>query len=254
VTTDRSAYRLEEGPYGPETRIVTTFRAPADRPVYLENCNGAINVGLQRLEGSEWVYAWSVEMNACLSEAIVMQPGESRTETIVVASGVDAVVSSRRTETKVGAGTYRVIWLGVYTSYDIRKPPPYGVPLSVEQRVSAPFPIAEAEERDRSMTSPRERPAEIRSVEPEHGSSASPAVAVAVTFATRSGVRLRGAPRVYVDGEDITEHVRAIATIDELRLEYRPAEPLPPGQHEGRTVYMDEEGRTRWYSWFFTVR
>lgn len=72
VRTDRSSYALANGPRGPEATIVTTLRAPADKSFYILNCNGQTGVSLQRKVGDEWVYAWTVMMNACLSPPIVV--------------------------------------------------------------------------------------------------------------------------------------------------------------------------------------
>src|SRR5688572_27843214 len=74
VRTDRTSYVLTNGPQGPEATIVTTLRAPADKSLYLLNCNGATGVSLQRKVGDEWVYAWTVMMNACMSPPIVVPP------------------------------------------------------------------------------------------------------------------------------------------------------------------------------------
>lgn len=54
VETDRQRYVMQEGPFGPETTIVSTFTAPAHQDVYLLNCNGAFSVGLQRPAGDGW--------------------------------------------------------------------------------------------------------------------------------------------------------------------------------------------------------
>lgn len=156
VRTDRTRYALQEGRFGPEVTIVTTFHAPADRPVYIRNCNGALSLGLQRLKGGTWVDAWAAETNGCASAPIVIQPAGTHVQTITAASGVDAVVSSRRTERKLGPGTYRAVWYGVLTSPDGR-PPAFGEELPLAQRVSAPFAIDALPPAAPSLTSPATR-------------------------------------------------------------------------------------------------
>lgn len=242
VTTDRARYALGEGPFGPETTIVTTFRAPAGRAVYLENCNDAVNVGLQRLSGTTWSHAWAVERNACLSPPIVVPAGGERTETIVVASGADAVVSSRRTETKIDAGTYRVVWIGVYKSFDMNARP-FGEELPLEQRVSAPFTIAAAPPPDPTRPSPANRPPEILFVEPAHGAAVSGRAAIRIRFAKPV------TPQLYVDGEWVEE--ASTATTD--TVQYVPATRWSVARHEVRVIYQDEQRRTRWYAWSFTA-
>jgi hypothetical protein len=141
VRTDRSSYQFHAGPSGPEATIVTTFTAPPDKPVYLENCNGTSPVGLQRLVGDQWVNAWAVEMSACYSEPIVIPAGKSHTRTVIVAGRDDAAVASRGMERAVEPGTYRAVWHGVLGSFDRDKQPRNSENLPLEQRVSAPFTI-----------------------------------------------------------------------------------------------------------------
>ena len=252
VRTDRTRYVLAEGPFGPETTIVTTFRAPADRRVYLVNCNGAFALGLQRLDGDRWVDAWGAEMNACLSAPIVIPAGRQHSGTMTVASGADAVVSGRRTERRIVSGTYRAVWYGVLTSFDFKRRP-FGDELPLEQRSSAPFVIEAAAPPDPSRTSPAVRPAEILSIEPAHTARVAAFAPLRIRFAaTRSAVRVPDTGQVYVDGEWL-EHVRSVRADGEVTLEYTPPHGWSAGRHDVRVVYQDGEQKTRWYAWFFIV-
>ena len=257
IETDRPRYALREGPFGPETTIVTTFTAPADRTVYLTNCNGAFPMGLQRRVGKDtWGHAWAAEMNACLSEPIVIPPGGRHSGTMTVQPGADAVVSSRRTETKIEGGVYRAVWYGALTSFDFRARP-FGEELPLEQRVSAPFVIDPALPADPTRTSPAVRPPEITSVEPAHGSHAVPDAPIRVRFALAAhGLQLNGAAYLYVD-RDPVEDVRTAGTDDvpqsELELEYTPPRHWNPGRHEVRVIYQDQQRKTRWFGWSFMV-
>jgi hypothetical protein len=241
VETDRPRYRMQEGPFGPETTIVSTFTAPADQDVYLVNCNGAFAAGLQRSIGGQWEHAWAVEMNGCMSAPIVIRAGESRQTTIVVDSGVDAAVSSRRTETKIGTGTYRVIWHGLLVSFAPNANPP-GRDLPVEQRVSAPIVIEAAPPFDPSRPSPATPPAEVRLVEPGHGAQVAPDARLRVQLA---GVF--GEPHLYVD-RDPVEYVRRGDA-----LEFAPRRGWTPGRHSVRVIYQNEQRKLLWYAWSFTV-
>jgi hypothetical protein len=133
ITTDRSQYELRPGRYGPETTIVTTFTAPADKTVYLMNCNGAFSIGLERRVENEWTNAWTSEINGCASQPIVIRAGQSYT-------GTATVVSREEISRPVPAGTYRAVWYGVFTSYDPHERA-MGTELPLEQRVSAPIVI-----------------------------------------------------------------------------------------------------------------
>jgi hypothetical protein len=139
VRTDRSSYVLTAEPHGPEATIVTNLRAPSDRPLYLANCNGAVSVTLQREVGQEWVYAWTVAMNACLSDPIEVPPGGEHTASIYLhenSGGVSYPPGARMIE----SGTYRVVWTGVLTSFDPDREG-FGPELPLDERVSAPITI-----------------------------------------------------------------------------------------------------------------
>jgi hypothetical protein len=139
VRTDRSSYVLTDAGRGPETTIVATLRAPEDRAVYIANCNGASGVGLQRKVGDEWVPAWVIAMNACLSEPIVLPPGAEHTASIFVHEHSGGVLHPRANR-MIESGTYRVVWTGVLTEYD-PDAEGFGPELPLEQRVSAPITI-----------------------------------------------------------------------------------------------------------------
>ncbi len=137
VRTDRTSYVLTNGPQGPEATIVTTLRAPADKSFYLLNCNGATGVSLQRKVGDEWVYAWTVMMNACMSPPIVVPPNGEHTARVYLHEHSGGVTYPERAR-MIESGTYRVIWTGVLTSVDANG---RGPELPLEQRVSAPITI-----------------------------------------------------------------------------------------------------------------
>lgn len=241
VETDRPRYVMQEGPFGPETTIVSTYTAPATHDVYLLNCNGAFAVGLQRPVGDGWEHVWLPAMNACMSAPIVIRAGESRQATIVADSGVDAAVSSRRTETKIGTGTYRVVWHGLLDSYDPKASPP-GPHVPIEQRVSAPIFIEAMPPLDPSRPSPAVPPSEVRAVEPAHAAQVAEDARVRVQLA---GVF--GDPHLYVDGEWVEYARRGDA------LEFAPRRRWTAGRHSVRVVYQNEQRKTLWYAWSFVV-
>lgn len=138
IRTDRSSYVLTSGPQGPESTIVATLRAPADRTLYILNCNGASGLTMQRKRGEEWVYSWVVSMAACMSPPIVVPPGGEHTARLYLHDRAGAVPEP--VGGKLVSGTYRVVWTGVLTSFDPNKEG-FGPELPMEERVSAPFTI-----------------------------------------------------------------------------------------------------------------
>jgi hypothetical protein len=138
IRTDRSSYVLTNASQGPEATIVATLRAPADRTLYILNCNGASGLTLQRKAGEEWVYSWVIGMNACASPPIVVPPGGEHTSRLYLHERAGAVADP--VGGRLVSGTYRVAWTGVLTSFDPNAGG-YGPELPLEQRVSAPITI-----------------------------------------------------------------------------------------------------------------
>ena len=141
VVTDRARYVLTSGPYGPQATIVATFRAPAERAVYLINCNGATTPGLQRREGERWVNAWVAETNGCFASPIVVAAGTTHTETMTVVSRAEAPDPAQRTGMRITSGTYRVVLHNVLASFNPAAPQAPAEELPIEERVSAPITI-----------------------------------------------------------------------------------------------------------------
>jgi len=131
---DSSRYELTPGPYGPQARIVATFRAPADTTVWLLHCNGAIAWGLQRFTRGAWRDAWVVMTNECLSPPFVLRGDSAFVDTLVFNASAGAVIDSAG----IGPGTYRVAFYNVLTSFDPELRP-FGPELPMQRRVSAPI-------------------------------------------------------------------------------------------------------------------
>ncbi len=139
IRTDRTSYVLTIGPDGPEATIVSTLRAPADQTLYIVNCNNAVGATLQRKVGETWEYAFTSGSAACLSAPIVIPPGGEHTSSVYIQERPDAMPGPRNGG-RIEPGTYRVIWSGVLTSFDMNKQG-FGPELPLEQRVSAPITI-----------------------------------------------------------------------------------------------------------------
>lgn len=127
IRTDRSAYIVGSGQFGPELKIISMLRAPADRAVHIANCSGAIAPGLQRRVNDTWVDAWIAATDACASAPIVIPPGGTHTAELLIRPGAGAVTYPRPNSDALESGTYRVVW--------------HGTDIPLEQRVSAPFTI-----------------------------------------------------------------------------------------------------------------
>lgn len=253
LTTDRPRYIMEEGPFAPETTITSTFTAPSDTTVYIVNCNGAFSPGLQLLQDGQWIDVWAAEINQCLSPPIVISAGGTRTTTMTVESGAEARVDSRKTDRRIGGGTYRAVWYGLYTSYD-EKTWPFGKELPLEKRVSAPFEIEKAAPHDPSRPSAPQPPREITHAEPASGGRVDALSPLRVRFdfsAWPDGPA--GIPQLYVDRRYVSERATSKGTEKKPELEFIPRGGWSSGPHEVRVIYMDRDGRYHWYAWSFTV-
>lgn len=222
VRTDSARYVFRYGFFGPEITIVTTMHAK-DKALYVTNCNGAMSNGLERRVGDAWVAAWGAVTNSCLSEPIVIPAGGQRTEPIVLRPGAGAVIYPREARQLIEPGTYRVVWHGVYTSYDPNARP-FGDEVPLEQRASAPFVVE----------GPPEQPASIVSIEPVEDSYVPLDSRVRVAFNRPVEARL------FVDGQEMGTYTGDIA--------YLPAGGWRPGWH-GVLVRVGNEA----YSWAFVA-
>ena len=255
VTTDRARYGMDEGPYGPQVVITSTLTAPPSQQLYLANCNGAFSTSLQKREAGGWVYVWSQAMNACMSAPIIIGAGQRLSTTTTALSGAHSAVSSAANNTVIDGGTYRIVWNGLYASFDMSDLRASSE-LPLEARVSAPFVIDPPSPPDLTKTSPRERPDIIRAIQPEHAATISGRAPISVTF-IRPTETILGDPQLYVDREWI-ENPQRIVTESlppaSLTLQYEPRKPWSPGMHRVRVIYQDALKETRWYAWSFIAQ
>ncbi len=235
IRTDRERYVFRYGFFGPEITIVSTFRAPKERPLYVVNCNGAMSYGLQRLVDGKWINAWGAVTNACLSEPIVIAAGSERTEPIILRPGVGAVIYPREDRKLIEAGTYRVVWHGVLTSFDFNARP-FGDELPLEQRASAPFLVEAAPP----------QPAAIVSIEPYEDTYVPAGMPIRVVL-ERPPLPVR----LYVDGTDVTGQTVRAGTDDvppsRLELTFAPRGGWTPGWRGVKVELGDRSS----YSWAF---
>ncbi len=138
LTTDHDRYRFVDGPYGDELTIPSTLTAPAGQPLYLVNCNGQISTGLQSESDGVWTDAWVGLINQCLSDPIVIQPGESHHYDVLIRRGSGGMTGGAGELPP--PGTYRVAWHGVLSSFNAQRYP-FGEPVPEELRTAKPIVI-----------------------------------------------------------------------------------------------------------------
>ena len=94
-------------PTGPDLEFVIV--AGPDRPLFLDNCGGAIGWGLERERAGKWEFVWGPPIPECHSAPIEIAPGQH--------------LSFRRrldipADEAIPAGRYRLAVNGLYRSHD----------------------------------------------------------------------------------------------------------------------------------------
>ena len=93
--------------------ISVAIEAPVEHPLFLENCNGAINWGLALPRTHGQTLAWLVMRDACLSAPIEIKPGASRSFVLQV-PGHDI--------SGPASGEYQLVLLGVFPAWSGSQP------------------------------------------------------------------------------------------------------------------------------------
>ena len=135
LATSRDAYTLRRTDIGYETEIPFRFRNTASRTVYVVNCNRIVPPLLEKRVDGAWVVAWGAVVPQCLSEPIVIAPGEVYRDTLEVFAGYPESNNHPRFEVDEPAGTYRLVWTQVLWSFDPNEYP-FGPEVPRELRTS----------------------------------------------------------------------------------------------------------------------
>lgn len=93
--------------------ISVTIEAPIAHPLFLENCNGAINWGLAVPGTQGKAMAWLVTRNDCLSSPIEIKSGASRSFALQVPGHEVSGPAS---------GEYQVVILGTFPTWSVSQP------------------------------------------------------------------------------------------------------------------------------------
>jgi hypothetical protein len=122
------ASHLDAGAPAADGTVHLRLTAPADRPLHLDNCNGAFSWGLEHRVGDAWRPAWIPPINGCASVRLVIGAGQSRTLVQRFAPGPGEALP---------AGTYRLAVYGLHYTPASRDAPDESV--APDRRASAPF-------------------------------------------------------------------------------------------------------------------
>lgn len=125
LQTDAQAYTLSSTPPGNRVTIGLQLTNTGRMPVLIGNCRGDFPAHLEKLEGSNWVVAWSGVWLMCASAPIIVMPGMQH----------DALlhVDYSKWHTADIAGQYRVVAETLSDGHSV---------LPLELRSSNPFTIS----------------------------------------------------------------------------------------------------------------
>lgn len=138
IRTDATEYALEPESGGLGTEIAYTFTNVTGADVYVVNCNGAFALHLERQVGDEWEVAWVPAIPQCLSQPIVIEPGERSEHTLHVWAALPGEEIYPQWDTPDLDGVYRIVWTDALTSFD-GSDYPFGEDIPLEARVSNGF-------------------------------------------------------------------------------------------------------------------
>jgi hypothetical protein len=141
LRTDAFAYTLHASAGGVEGKIAFTFTNPARHAVHIVHCNRVMSLHLEKRVGNAWVTAWTPVVPMCLSEPIVLQPGQVYHDTVHVFGGYPASNFYPKFTVADVPGEYRLVWDAVLKSFNPRGAS-FGEPLPLAQRTSNAFTLA----------------------------------------------------------------------------------------------------------------
>ena len=142
LVTDGTSFRLGKenwrGHVWYGTEIPYSFTNRTGSKVYLVNCEGRFDLGLEVQESGEWVLAWSSVSGLCLDAPIVIEPGEVWETTLeVIGCTSGGSCAPRLDTTRITSAPVRIVWGTGLSSYDSAYP--FGELIPLEERVSNSF-------------------------------------------------------------------------------------------------------------------
>lgn len=137
IRADSAAFLVSVQEGWASAKVEYRFTNSTGGTVFLVNCLGAYGVRLERWESDAWRTVWTPALAACLSDPIVIEGGEVWADTLSVVGALPGTSGFPSFEASDPAGTYRLVWEAALSSYQATAP--FGDPLPLEQRTSAPF-------------------------------------------------------------------------------------------------------------------
>lgn len=142
LQTDRLTYEIRRENDELRAEIPFTYTNRTGNTVFVVNCQGYAPPVLEKLVDGEWQLAWAAVTMSCLSPPIVIEPGETYKETLVVYAAEPGTRKAPTFEVAEIEGIYRLVWHGLVHDYDQNRAD-FGEPLPLEERTSNSFVLRE---------------------------------------------------------------------------------------------------------------
>lgn len=155
---DRDVYTVRADGQVEKVSIPFTYCNWRRDSVYHPTCRPnegepTVAIAIEKLVSGEWKTAWAQALPGCLSEPLIIEPGETFSDTLdVVLHPQDSVPYPLLTPLVDIEGTYRLVWQELLRSYDPERSP-FGEPLPLQERGSGTFQLRR--QRTPSGRSPR---------------------------------------------------------------------------------------------------
>lgn len=141
LRTQAREYTLERSETLWETLIPISFQNPLPDTVYMVNCNGELNMTLEKKTAAGWSTFWSPVTSLCLSPPVRIAPGGTYVDTLWIGGSLPGSNAVPEFASGDLAGVYRLRWENVllhYREYSQERPD-WGDSIPAVHRTSNEF-------------------------------------------------------------------------------------------------------------------
>jgi hypothetical protein len=117
LRTNATSYVLEPDWVGLKTVIGIRFTNPSPQTMYIVNCRGGLGTTLEKRVNGAWVPYWAPVLMMCLSEPIIVKPGETLTRDVPVWGALPGNNAGPEWASANVEGTYRMVLGNVVWNY-----------------------------------------------------------------------------------------------------------------------------------------
>lgn len=113
LQTDSLVYHVETDGEWRSVNIPFRYRNDTGRTIYISNCHGGLNIGLEKRVANEWTLVYTPILLLCLSPPITIAPGEIVEHTASILGSPSDRDRAPVFESDDMEGEYRLVWSGL---------------------------------------------------------------------------------------------------------------------------------------------